>query len=44
MKQNMNFQIIQKKITPEYDASDIGIVLRQDDRIIGYYSKKLRGP
>ncbi|EQB62373.1 pol polyprotein [Vairimorpha apis BRL 01] len=42
----LDFPDFSKKFTLECDAPDMGIgsVLRQEDKIIGYYSKKLQGP
>ncbi|KAF9761438.1 Retrovirus-related Pol polyprotein from transposon 17.6 [Nosema granulosis] len=44
-KMRLKFPDYNKKFILECDASDIGIgsVLRQEDRIIGYFSKKLQG-
>lgn len=42
----LDFPDFSKKFTLECDAPDMGIgsVLRQEDKIIGYYFKKLQGP
>lgn len=41
----LSFPDYTKKITLECDASDFGLgsVLRQDDKVLGYFSKKLHG-
>lgn len=44
-KVRLSFPDYTKKIILETDASDIGLgsVLRQEDRVLGYFSKKLHG-